>query len=154
MDRPKPITRNKRLQPLSRDHHHGLLLCWKIKQGFNKDVAVERIKRYTDWFYNNHIKSHFQIEETYLFPVLGEAHALVKKAITEHNRLEMLFTDSIDTSNSLKLLAEELKQHIRFEERLLFKEIEKVASEEQMNTILYKHTSEKFEENTQDEFWK
>src|SRR5690606_10923423 len=29
----KPIKRNKDLQPFSRDHHHSLLLCWKIRTG-------------------------------------------------------------------------------------------------------------------------
>ena len=112
MKKNKPITRNKNLQPLSRDHHHGLLLCWKIKRGFEKGVAVERIKRYSNWFYKNHIEPHFEIEEKFLFPVLGKEHEMVSRAISEHKRLKMLFTDTRDNSNSLKLLAEELKQHI------------------------------------------
>jgi hypothetical protein len=29
----KPIKRNKHLKWLSRDHHFGLLACWKIRQG-------------------------------------------------------------------------------------------------------------------------
>ena len=47
----KPLKRHKALQPLSRDHHHGLLLSWKIRSGFKKNIDVERIKVYADWFY-------------------------------------------------------------------------------------------------------
>ncbi|WP_241739476.1 hypothetical protein [Aestuariibaculum marinum] len=32
----KPLKRHKALQPLSREHHYGLLLTWKIRTGFKK----------------------------------------------------------------------------------------------------------------------
>ncbi|CDF79955.1 hypothetical protein BN863_22430 [Formosa agariphila KMM 3901] len=32
----KPLKRHKSLQPLSRDHHHGLLLAWKIRADLRK----------------------------------------------------------------------------------------------------------------------
>ncbi len=41
----KPIKRSVALKPLSREHHHGLLLSWKIREGFNRNVEIERIKR-------------------------------------------------------------------------------------------------------------
>src|SRR5680860_688473 len=104
MELKKPIKRNKSLQPLSRDHHHSLLLCWKIRTGFTKDVAVERIKRYTDWFFENHIRPHFEMEEKYLFPILGNNNQLVKKAIAEHRRLGRLFNDTKDIDKSLSLI--------------------------------------------------
>ena len=34
----KPIKRHKAIQPLSREHHQGLLLCWKIGKGFEKGI--------------------------------------------------------------------------------------------------------------------
>jgi len=40
-----PIKRNEALKPLSRDHHHGLLLCWKIRQGIKLNIEPERIKK-------------------------------------------------------------------------------------------------------------
>jgi len=61
----KPIKRHESIQPLSRDHHHGLLLSWKIRSGISKGVDINRIKKYADWFYTNHIKPHFGIEEKY-----------------------------------------------------------------------------------------
>jgi len=39
-----PIKRSIALQPLSREHHHGLLLCWKIRTGLKKGIDIDRIK--------------------------------------------------------------------------------------------------------------
>lgn len=153
METKKPIKRNKDLQALSRDHHHSLLLCWKIRTGFSKDVAAERIKRYTDWFFEHHISPHFEMEEKHLFPILGNSNELVKKAMAEHRRLGRLFNDTDDIPKSLSLIEEELEKHIRFEERVLFNEIQRAASEEQLKTISKLHSDEKFRDNTDDEFW-
>ena len=97
---------------------------------------------------------HFKIEEEYLFPVLGEEHELVKKALADHRRLQRLFEEDKDVARSLSLIEEELEQHVRFEERELFNEIQKHAIEEQLAVISVKHKDEKFKENTADEFWK
>lgn len=35
------MKRNENLVPLSRDHHFGLLCCWKIRQGIKKEVSQE-----------------------------------------------------------------------------------------------------------------
>lgn len=154
MEKPKPIKRSKSIQPLSRDHHHSLLLCWKIRKGFSKGVAPERIKKYTDWFFENHILPHFEIEEKYLYPVLGKENELIQKALAEHRRLKRLFEVKKDLVKSLGLIEEELELHIRFEERKLFNEIQKNATEKELAVIVGKHKDEKFQENTEDEFWK
>lgn len=149
----KPIKRNKNLQPLSRDHHHSLLLCWKIRTGFSKGVEPERIKRYVDWFFEHHVRSHFEMEEKHVFPILGNHSELVKRAIAEHQRLGRLFNDTQDVRKSLSLIEEELEKHIRFEERVLFNEIQKVATEEQLRTISNLHRDERFDDNADDVFW-
>lgn len=154
MEKPKPVKRSKSIQPLSRDHHHSLLLCWKIRKGFSKDVAPERMKKYTDWFFEVQVLPHFEIEEKYLYPVLGEKNELVKKALAEHRRLKRLFKDKTDLVKSLGFIEEELELHIRFEERELFNKIQRKATEEELAVIAAKHKDEKFQENTEDEFWK
>jgi iron-sulfur cluster repair protein YtfE (RIC family) len=149
----KPIKRNKDLQPFSRDHHHSLLLCWKIRTGFSKGVSTERIKQYVDWFFEQHISPHFEMEEKYLFPILGDQHELVKKAISEHKRLGRLCADTETINESLSLIQEELEQHIRFEERVVYNEIQKIATEQQLKIISKLHSDEKFKDNTDDPFW-
>ena len=148
-----PIKRDKALQGVSREHHHGLLLCWKIRKGFSKGIEPHRIKRYADWFYKTHLIPHFEVEEKHIFPILGNQNELIKRAISEHKRLGRLFSDSCDIAKSLSLMEEELEQHIRFEERVLFNEIQKIATPQQLTTILKLHTNEKFNDNTDDKFW-
>lgn len=150
----KPIKRHKGLQPLSREHHHTLLLCWKIRTGFAKGISTERMKKYADWFFDNHIQPHFKDEEAFIFPTLGPDHELIKKAIAEHRRLSRLFQEREEIARSLSLIEEELESHIRFEERVLFGEIQKVASEGQLEAISQLHTETEFIDNTRDEFWK
>jgi iron-sulfur cluster repair protein YtfE (RIC family) len=149
-----PIKRSKIFQSLSREHHHGLLLCWKIRTGLKKSVSVERIKTFTDWFYNSNLKSHFEIEEKFIFPLLGNEHPLVKKAITDHKRLIRLFEDEKDVAKSLSLIEEELEKHIRFEERILFQEIEKVVSKKKIKLVIEIHEDSVLFEDWGDEFWK
>lgn len=148
-----PIKRHKAIQPFSRDHHHGLLLCWKIRTGFSKGVSAERIKQYADWFFEYHALPHFKLEEQHIFPILGLENELVKKAVAEHRRLTRLFNCADETHKSLSLIEEELENHIRFEERVLFNEIQKTATDEQLETILKIHNDEKFNDNTNDIFW-
>lgn len=154
METKKPLKRHKSLQPLSREHHHSLLLSWKIRTGFHKNIEPKRIKTYVDWFYKNHIESHFELEEKYIYTILDSDHEYIKKAISEHRRLQRLFEDEMDIERSLSLLEEELEKHIRFEERVLFPEVQKFATEEQLGLIDKHHTEVGFKENISDEFWK
>lgn len=149
-----PIKRHKAMQPFSRDHHHGLLLCWKIRTGFSKGVSAERIKHYADWFFGHHALPHFKLEEQHIFPILGNDHELVKKALAEHRRLTRLFNDTDEIDKSLSLIEEELEKHIRFEERVLFNEIQKIATDKQLKIISKIHNDERFNDNTNDIFWK
>ncbi|MCY7360738.1 MAG: hemerythrin domain-containing protein [Ignavibacteria bacterium] len=149
----KPLKRIEELKPFSRDHHHTLLLCWKIKTGLKKGISSNRIKAYTDWFYKEHIIRHFEKEEKYLYPVLGSEHELIQQATEEHKLLTKLFTDEANIDESLKLIPVELEKHIRFEERTLFNEIQKGASADQLEKFQQIHSDEKFIDNLSDEFW-
>lgn len=148
------MKRTEELKPFSREHHHSLLLSWKIRTGFSKGVAVKRIKKYADWFFPKYIEAHFQEEEAHIFPILGEENPLVKKARSQHRRLRKLFKDNKHPEKSLSLAEEELEKHIRFEERKLFMEVQEVATQEELDRIDEMHDEQEFEENTTDEFWK
>lgn len=149
----KPIKRHPALRQFSRDHHFGLLLCWKIREGFRKNVEPERIKKYTDWFFEVYLKPHFEMEETYMFSLLSNENKLKKRAVAEHRKLERLFHDNKDVNRALTLIEEKLEQHIRFEERILFSEIQKVATTEQLEKIEEAHR-ETLTDDWKDEFWK
>lgn len=149
----KPLKRHKALQPLSREHHQGLLLSWKIRTGFNKNIEPKRIKAYANWFFKNYLIPHFEIEETLIFPILEPEHELIKRALAEHRRLKRLFTETENDTKNLIKIEEELEQHIRFEERILFPEIQKVATEAQLLHIENVHQPDSFEDNLVDAFW-
>lgn len=150
----KPQKRHKALQPLSREHHHGLLLSWKIRSGFSKNIEPKRIKTYADWFYETHLVPHFEMEEKHIFTILKEDNDYIKRAMADHRRLKRLFTKQDDEAKVLSKIEEELDKHIRFEERVLFPEIQKVATESQLALIEDIHKEEDFEDKIDDEFWK
>lgn len=148
-----PIKRTPELKPFSHDHHHGLLLCWKIKTGMVKNIELKRIKEYVDWFYKNHLQEHFELEEKYIFSILEADNELVQQALKEHKRLNDLFKATTDLETNLKCIEKELEAHIRFEERVLFAEIQKSATKEQLKTIEEVHSKEAFVENEDANFW-
>lgn len=153
MEKKKPIKRHKALQPLSRQHHFGLLFSWKLRKGFSKNIDIERMQEYAKWFYEHEIKPHFRDEEKYLFPILEEDNELVERALKEHRRIMRLFNDIKNPEKSLSCLEEELDAHIRFEERILFNEIQKVATEAQLEKIEEIHNGLEKSPDYHDPFW-
>lgn len=149
----KPIKRHSALLPLSQEHHHSLLLCWKIREGLKRDVLPERIKTYADWYWQTHLAPHFEAEEKYLFPILPPDNENVKKALNDHQKIKRLFHKNDELIKNLNRIEEELEKHIRFEERILFNEIQQAVAEMQIQNIAAIH-SEKFSDNLSDEFWK
>lgn len=148
-----PLKRNEFLKPISREHHHGLLLCFKIRTGIKKQITAERINKYANWFYQNHLIPHFSIEEEILFPILGNENELVVKAIEEHRTIDRLFKNQESTIQNLNAIADAIENHIRFEERILFTALQDIATENQLQQIELHHTESKFIENTEDVFW-
>lgn len=148
-----PIKRNEFLQPLSREHHHGLLLCWKIRTGLKKGIDAVRIKAYADWFYRTWLLPHFDMEEKHVFTLPGLDPELIQRAIAEHRRLKQLFESGTHVLQNLERIERELDQHIRFEERVLFNAVQEKATPAQLQSIARFHTAVTFTENTDDPFW-
>ncbi len=150
----KPIKRHEALKPLSRDHHHGLLLCWKIREGLKKEIAHDRIKSYTDFFFSSQLRPHFDFEEEEIFPLLGEEHPMTVRALREHHRLESLFKAEASEENFVSI-EKELNRHIRFEERELFRELQETLSEEKLQQIANKEEEviTPNPEDWDDKFW-
>lgn len=116
------------LAGLGRDHHEGLLLGWKIRTGMAKDVPPVRIQRYCRWFLREHLVPHFAIEEDLLFPVLGPADPLVRKALAAHRRIQRLILGRSRPEVALTHIEEELEALIRLEDRRLLPRISEVAT--------------------------
>ncbi len=150
---PKPIKRHISLQPLSRDHHRGLLLCFKIREGLKRNIEPKRIKAYADWSWEHELAPHFELEEKFTFTILAKNNPHVQQALSEHQELKTLFEKKSDLTETLTQIEEKLKQHIRFEERVLFNEIQKQATPEQLTIIEQYHTAPENCEFWPDKFW-
>lgn len=148
------MKRNKNLIPLSREHHYGLLFCWKIQQGIKKGVSYYRIRDYVNFFWKSHLEKHFATEDEALPEIKNEA--LYKQMEKEHHEIRDLIL-KINTSEDLQLLldfAKLLHAHIRFEERVVFPDYEEKLSQSELERIgdyLVKNPKE--EEDYPDEFW-
>ena len=135
----KPLKRHVALQPVSREHHQGLLLAWKIREGMKRGIPEERITKYINWFWEHHLATHFRFEEIYIFPILGSDHPLILRALQEHQDLSDLMTSEDHTKENLFAIEQQIVKHIRFEERTLFQEIEAVASEKKLREVEEAH---------------
>ena len=124
----KPIKRSKDLLPLSRDHHNGLLLCWKIRNGINKGISFDRISSYVLYCFDNDLDKHFTEEEQYIFPLFSKDNTYRIEAEQQHDALRAiikLLRNNPQESNTLLIdFSDQLQNHIRFEERVLFNIIE------------------------------
>lgn len=157
MEKLAPIKRSKELVPLSRDHHEGLLLCWKIRAGLEHGVMPGRIISYILNLFENNLEAHFREEEQYLFPLLKPNNPSRKQAEDEHNTMRKMiaaFQNESVSEKSLRNFANYLEQHIRFEERILFNIIERDADIISLK-LLGCHLSKTAREDFQwdDKFW-
>ena len=148
------MKRHEALVQLSRDHHFGLLLCWKLKEGLKKDIAPERMSKYIGLFYLQNLKPHFAEEEESLFPLLGNEHPLIAEAITEHRRFEKMIADGFHHQDQIQNFRDLLELHIRKEERQIFPAIEEHATIEELETLLKIDHPALKEPDYEDQFWK
>ena len=131
----QPLDRHPLLKPVSREHHEGLLLCWKIREGLEGGIEPRRIQDYCTHFFATRLLPHFAVEEETIFPVLGASHALVRRAVDEHRRLTHLFIVAETSPDTLGEIAKALAAHIRFKERELFPLVEEVATTDELLRI-------------------
>jgi len=78
---------------------------------------------------------HFAFEEKEVFTLLDENHLMIDQAIAEHKRLTYLFTEEENIESAIQAIEIELLAHIRFEERVLFNEIQEQTSEEVLRKL-------------------
>lgn len=153
----KSIKRSSQLQPLSREHHDGLLFVWKIRQGLDKGTSIDTLRKYTGWYWLHHIKPHFFQEEKVLLPFIPATHPLVVRLKEEHDYIrELILTiDKEAEVNDFIHLSNLIETHIRFEEREVFQYLEEHLSGLQLTEIydlLEKHPVSS-EEGWKNEFW-
>jgi len=119
------MKRDPRLQDLSRDHHHALVLARQSRiaaKGSDDDVHAQleaaRTKLERD------LLPHFSVEEDLLLPALAAAGCaeLVERTLADHSRLRELLreSDAVEGRETLRRFGQLLRDHVRFEENELF----------------------------------
>jgi hemerythrin-like domain-containing protein len=157
MNEIKPIKRSEQLQPLSREHHDGLLFVWKLKQGLENRASLEKLKEFTGWYWRHHIKPHFFQEEKILIPFMPAGHPMAVQLKKEHDYIRELILniDREPDRHDLIRLSNLIESHIRFEERELFQFLEEHLSKNQLEEIFVKLEQHPVscKEDWKDEFW-
>jgi iron-sulfur cluster repair protein YtfE (RIC family) len=130
-----PAKRHPSLIPLSHDHHHGLVLAFRLREGLPRnrkpsDSPHEQAEATVRFFHDN-LVAHFQAEEEVLFPAMRihtpQANTLLDTLIAEHDmirssveQLSRIVPDDPSLPTLLKSFGDILERHIRCEERELF----------------------------------
>lgn len=137
-----PIKRTAALQPLSRQHHNGLLCCLLLQKGLQRNAEPTVMAAFVQDFWYKDLQHHFQLEEQFLLP-LQQQYALVEpllqQMVAEHYRLKEVINAIMinPTTELIDALRSQLNDHIRFEERALFPLIEKSVSPEDLQRIAH-----------------
>ncbi|HEY0895541.1 MAG TPA: hemerythrin domain-containing protein [Sphingobacteriaceae bacterium] len=156
------MKRNENLKSLSRDHHYGLLLGWKIRQGIRLHAGPGIMRQYVAYFATNSLFPHFEQEEQEVLVFLPAEDPQKQKILADHDLIrsrvsEVLAAEGSEAQQLLELedLASRLDAHIRLEEREFFPYLERTLSPEILakagEAIRSGHTD--YVENFEHEFW-
>lgn len=118
------MKRHPALEPFSRDHNDGLILARSLQLG--RDGACEQAK--AAW--EAELRDHFEEEER-LLGSLAKSE-MFARLVEDHAQIADLVTRLPD---STVLLGNALHDHIRWEERVLFPDLEASASEEDLGAL-------------------
>ena len=136
------MKRGPQLRGLSSDHHSGLVLAARARRASDADerTAQAEWQRIVERFHAG-LEPHFRIEEQALLPALEAAGeiALVERTLHEHARLRDLVQEP--TAKHLSTFADQLRDHIRFEEQVLFPRAETRLDAEALARIARLHNA-------------
>ncbi len=129
------------LQPLSRQHKSALMTCLLIRKGVSKQASISVMSDFLLKCWQVEIKPHFEQEESSLIPALRtypEGKNFADAILRDHElwRTAMTHLEQANvTHRLLGDLADQLEQHVRFEERIVFPSLESSLSPEQLSQL-------------------
>jgi hemerythrin-like domain-containing protein len=134
------ILRHATLQPLSRQHHQGLLVSLLLEKGLKKNASLKEMRDFIIQFWEEELRLHFEKEDflflplAYKYPQLFEVLIQLKN---EHQEIRLLIQKLNNEARSEQYetiisFAKILEKHIRFEERQLFNIIQETLPEDEM----------------------
>ncbi len=154
-----PQKRDKSLVPLSREHHFGLLFCWKIREGLKNGTNLNLMRAYVRYFWENILKEHCE-EEEWVLKRLLKTDDTVRGRLEEEHRLLQTLVELIEDGSPMnkdlfKVLEQDLTDHIRWEERELFPYLQAVAHSDDLELVgqLLNHKHDPRMDTFTPEFW-
>jgi hemerythrin-like domain-containing protein len=127
------MKRHPALAPLSRDHHHALVLAQRLRRATDDDAAAAADAFLEHWTREERL--HFRLEEEVLLPTYAAYgdpdHPAVIRTLLDHVRIrrdvERLAADT--DLDLLHELGDRLADHVRLEENELFPLVERALPE-------------------------
>lgn len=135
------MKRHLQLQPLSRQHHNGLLMSLLLLKGLRRNADLQVLSDFILHGWNQELQSHFEAEEKILIPALKETNfedSLIQQLLIEHTELRALvqkIENNAAGKEEISQFGTLLEKHIRFEERIFFPKAEEILSEEKLSGI-------------------
>jgi len=137
------ILRHSTLQPLSRQHHQGLLVSLLLDKGLKKNASLKEMRDFILQFWEDELRQHFEKEDLLFLPLVDTYPQLIEHLTqlkNEHQEIRMLIqklnneirSEQLETITSF---SNNLEKHIRFEERQLFNIIQKTLPENELNNF-------------------
>ena len=133
------MKRDRRLRQLSDDHHQALVLARRATSAAS--VKPETLAGLWDEVarrFHSELAPHFSIEEQYMLPALERAGgaALAKRTRDEHAELRRIVSDDgHDLATRLDRFGTLLRDHVRFEERVLFEAVQERLSDAELEAV-------------------
>lgn len=131
------------LQPLSRQHKAALMTCLLIRKGISKQAPVGVM---TDFFlksWEQDLLPHFKEEESKLIPVLKaypEGKVFAETILRDHELIrtgmEHLKQEGV-TYRLLSDLTDQLDQHVRYEERIVFQTMQSFVPPDKLQKLMF-----------------
>lgn len=136
------MKRIEQLQPLSREHHQGLVISRHAKECANDVEEIAKHWTALTEYVNQNMSNHFKVEDDLILAKLAayEAeHPEVAEVMAEieahHSKLyELVNTPSLSASH-VQEFAALLYDHIRYEECELFPLAQALLSEQELQAI-------------------
>jgi hemerythrin-like domain-containing protein len=125
------MKRHPALTPLSRDHHHALVLAQRLRRAGEQDAGDAAAAFLEHWAEEERL--HFRLEEEVLLP----AYAAVVRTLLDHVRIRR-DVDRLAGGADPELLHEigsRLADHVRLEENELFPLVEQTLPETALEVL-------------------
>ena len=135
------VRRAAALETLSRDHHRALVVAQRLRRATVDTAPTARSGFLSFW--ETEGRRHLRSEEELLLPAFarhaGMGHDAVVRVLSEHVELRRRAAD-VEAQpepplHQLRQLGELLHDHVRFEERSLFRLVEQAMPEPELEAL-------------------